>query len=82
MHRLIVEDRLPGQSTVQRFPDAAGGGAQVDDVRVRDDGFHVGDPPAHAGGPDGAGPHAGQQLGVDLGVEGGGVAGDQQPGRT
>jgi hypothetical protein len=71
-HRLVVEDRLPGQAAVHRLPDAAGGRPHVDDVGVGDHRVHGGHPAAHAGGADGSRFHAGQQVRID---GGGGEAG-------
>jgi hypothetical protein len=67
-HRLIVEDRLPGEAAVDRLPDASGGGAHVDDFRVGGHRVHGGHPAAHAGRADGAGLHARQEIRIDGGI--------------
>ncbi len=70
VYRLIIEDRFPGEPAVPRLPDSAGGGPDVDDLRVRFHRLDVGDAAAHAGWADGAGFHARQQLGIHLGAKG------------
>ncbi len=67
VHRLVVEDRQPGEAAVPRLPDAARGGPDVDRLRIGLDPFDRRDPAAHRRRPDRAGPHPGQPIGVEGG---------------
>ncbi len=48
LHRLIVEDRLPVNTAVYGFPDAAGSRADVQNIGIARIGINRIDPPAHA----------------------------------
>ncbi|MDQ7052600.1 MAG: hypothetical protein Q9P14_06815 [candidate division KSB1 bacterium] len=71
-HRLVVEQRLPSDPAVGGFPQAAGCGADIDDIRIAHHPFHSRHAAAHARRPDGTGFHAFKQLGIELSKDSGG----------
>jgi hypothetical protein len=76
--RLVVEDRREREPAVDRLPHPARRRADVDDVGIRLDDVDRRDAAGHRRGPDGAGLHAGQELGIDLGVGEGGGEGEEE----
>ena len=68
---VLVEDRLEGDAAVDRLPDAAAGGADVDGERIGRRGVEGRDAAARDRGADRAGLEAAEGLGVDLHAGGG-----------
>ncbi len=74
-HRLLIEDRMPGEPPVARPPDAPRRGPDVHDGRVVQVDRHGRDPPAHSGRPDAPRLHDGEVGRSDgrLGLRNGGT---------
>ena len=64
---LIVKNRLPGDSAIGGFPDAASRCANINDIRIGNHGFDVANSAAHASGTDAASFHARKKVMIELG---------------